>query len=60
MKYAIRELDDYTEKNYYTYFRSWSKALRKFREYCRRKNAGECFICVDLIDMRTGEIITSL
>ena len=60
MKYAIRELDDYTGKNYYTYFRLWSNALRKFCEYCRRKNAGECFTCVDLIDMRTGEIIISL
>ena len=60
MKYAIRELDDYTEKNYYTYFRSRNEALRKFREYRRRENAGECFACVDLIDMRTGEIIISL
>ena len=60
MKYAIRKTNDYTGENYYTYFRSRNKALKEFREYRRRENAGECFACVDLVDMHTGEIIISL
>ena len=60
MKYVIRETSDYTGENYYTPFKSRNKALRKFCEYRKRENAGECFACVDLIDMRTGEIIISL
>ena len=59
IKYAVREIDDYTGC-YYSYFISRKKALRKFCEYCKRKNAGECFISVDLMDMRTGEIIASI
>ena len=60
MMYAIREIDDYTGKSYYTYFKKWSEALKEFYRYNRRRKCGECFACVDLMDMRTGEVIASL